>query len=149
MWTSTSLCWRIHYGCALVALGPRCTSVMRSPRDSAMPCVLLRIRTCPLNLPSASSFFSTLTFTRASSPNTLTAYRLAACNEDVQAKQPHVWAISDICVHRKRGIWYNGLDAALVRSASITCRCPSAPGSNSFSASGLIVHTISTALDLG
>lgn len=67
------------YGCAFVAPGPRCTSVMRSPRDSAIPCVLLRMRTCPLSFPSASLFFSTLTFTSASSPKTLMAYKFAAC----------------------------------------------------------------------
>lgn len=50
-------------------------SVMRSPRDKAMPCVLLRIRTCPEIDPV--SIFSMLKFARASSPNRLRAYRFA------------------------------------------------------------------------
>ena len=44
---------------------------MRSPRLRAIPCVLERIRIYPANLPSLSSFFSTDTLTKASSPNTL------------------------------------------------------------------------------
>lgn len=50
-------------------------SVMRSPRDKAIPCVLLRIRTCPEIDPV--SIFSMLKFARASSPNRLRAYRFA------------------------------------------------------------------------
>lgn len=41
-------------------------SVIRSPNESAIPCVLLRIRTCPAMLPA--SVFSILKFARASSP---------------------------------------------------------------------------------
>ena len=46
-----------------------------SPRDSAIPCVLLRIRTCPLIDPSSA--FSNETFANASSPNTDLALRFA------------------------------------------------------------------------
>ena len=51
---------------------------MRSPNDNAIPCVLLRIRMYPLSFPSPSSLRSTDTFTNASSPNTLRAYKFAA-----------------------------------------------------------------------
>lgn len=51
-------------------------NVILSPRDSAIPCVLLRILTWPCIVPVLSTF-SMLKFANASSPNTLLAYRLA------------------------------------------------------------------------
>ena len=50
---------------------PLCTDVMRSPKLKAIPWVFERIRMYPASLPSLSSFFSTETLTKASSPNTL------------------------------------------------------------------------------
>lgn len=51
-------------------------SVILSPRDSAIPCVLLRILTWPCIKPVPSTF-SILKFANASSPKTLRAYKLA------------------------------------------------------------------------
>jgi hypothetical protein len=50
---------------------PRCTDVIRSPKLNAIPWVLERIRMYPASFPSLSSFFSTETLTKASSPKTL------------------------------------------------------------------------------
>ena len=57
---------------------PFCFNVILSPKLRAMPCVLLRMRMYPPSFPSGC--FSTLTFTSASSPNTLLAYKFAAKN---------------------------------------------------------------------
>lgn len=67
-----SLTW---YHCALHWPGgtPRWTFVIRSPRLRAIPCVFDLIRMYPASFPPLSSFFSTDTFTSASSPKTLTA----------------------------------------------------------------------------
>jgi hypothetical protein len=45
---------------------PHAPIVIRSPRESAIPCVLLRIRTCPMIVPA--SVRSTLKLASASSP---------------------------------------------------------------------------------
>lgn len=57
---------------------PFCLRVILSPKLRAIPWVLLLIRMYPLSFPSTC--FSMLTFTKASSPNTLFAYKLAAKN---------------------------------------------------------------------
>ena len=73
-----------------------------SPKDKAIPCVLERIRIYPLSLPFESSFFSTETFTRASSPKTDFAYKFAAknedapCNDDLGVRQ-HMLVDATIC----------------------------------------------------
>ena len=52
--------------------------VIRSPKDSAIPCVLLRIRTCPVIVPV--SVRSTLRFARASSPGDIQSERRPPAN---------------------------------------------------------------------
>lgn len=93
-------------GLLFVSGSPRWTDVIRSPKLNAIPCVLERIRMYPASFPSLSSFFSTLTFTRASSPNTLCTnkyqkHKSERCvRMNARLLGEHIVVVSTVMTHR-------------------------------------------------